>query len=41
MYVLRVWYKDGTKRDFLFDSEASRYTKEEDAETKGVVEVFE
>ena len=24
MYVLRVWYKDGTKRDFFFDSEEER-----------------
>lgn len=24
MYVLRVWYKDGTKRDFYFDSEEER-----------------
>ena len=24
MYVLRVWYKDGTKRDFHFDSEEER-----------------
>lgn len=24
MYVLRVWYKDGTKRDFFFNSEEER-----------------
>ena len=24
MYVLRVWYKDGTKRDFHFNSEEER-----------------
>ena len=24
MYVLRVWYKDGTKRDFYFNSEEER-----------------
>lgn len=27
MYVLRVWYKDGTKRDFYFDSEKEREVK--------------
>lgn len=24
MYVLRVWYKDGAKQDFYFDSEEER-----------------
>lgn len=24
MYVLRVWYKDGTKRDFYFGSKEDR-----------------
>lgn len=24
MYGLRVWYKDGTKRDFFFNSEKDR-----------------